>query len=336
MGLKTEKTSIFAFPKRLPKWAICWRTLPENKGNVVDLPSGGGKRSIDYARLYLGKCESAWIKRAATVRFLAPIDAIGWIESHRPKKASRSISFYIECLTFVNQDVKRKHRTFQTSAAAYQYLHFNGGGWLQKGADLKFTDEYQLAKWIYANKPEKEDNSLSYMILALSFVNPTVKQKHYSFARSASAFEYYNKPNGAWLRSGEKINFLNQRELILWLLANKPAEEKNSLSTLVVGMSFGNTSIISDLQCYKRAASAFTYLSKNAAARSELNRAFSCLNGSSEILTIPELHHEIDKAKLVQLINENKRLSYGYTRSVIETYLDFSDVFLDERSVIPV
>jgi len=139
---------------------------------------------------------------------------------------------------------KGKLQDFQRSAAAAEYYEKNK--WMQ--VQEQFTDPMEMIEFLRENKPD--ENSLSYLTLALWTGGKIPGDKLKNFQFTAGAAEYYEK--NRWMQVQEQ--FTDPLEMIDFIRKNK--QDDNSLSYLTQALWAGGKIPKDKQQWFQRTAAA--------------------------------------------------------------------------------
>ncbi len=69
--------------------------------------------------------KGAWLKKAKDIEFADPVQLIRWLNKHRPRNESNSLTYLIECLSFGNRSIRNHMETLAVYTRSYTYLSKN-------------------------------------------------------------------------------------------------------------------------------------------------------------------------------------------------------------------
>jgi len=202
------KDKVFEDPNDLIRWIA--RNKPDDEGNslaYLSLALSFCNESVRKhlpcllryvaAYSYIISEKGKWLKEAMDIAFKNPRLLVEWIEKHRPKGETNSLSYLVQALGIVNKSVAKDISSFQWFATGYSYIHSKEGEWLRKAINIRFEDQFHLIRWLIAKKPKDETNTLGYLANVLCTENIYLEKKRQTFITAAAAYDYIGKSESA-------------------------------------------------------------------------------------------------------------------------------------------
>lgn len=211
------------------------------------------------AHEYFWGAKGDWLRQGQSIRFNDPMELIGWLYCNRPDAETDSLSFLTTALGCGNRTVRTRLEAFKRTAGEYEYYVSNKGAWLQQADNIAFKSPIELVRWLVANKPENETNSLSYLTQCLGTRNAVVGKHLKSCVMYAGACDYYFSKEGKWLRRAESHEFKTPIGLINWIQKHRPKGETNSIAYLIQCLGTVNKSVQANMRNWVTNAGAYEY-----------------------------------------------------------------------------